>query len=56
MNNELIKNGLIIGGASKEHQVSINSAKTILKAFRERLNSYKYKISARYFMCKKIND
>ena len=48
MNNELIKIGLIFGGVSKEHQVSVNSAKTIIKAFRESLNAFKYKVISIY--------
>ena len=44
MNKELIKIGLIFGGVSGEHKVSINSARTIYRALGEKSNASKYKV------------
>ncbi|WP_269623323.1 D-alanine--D-alanine ligase family protein [Prochlorococcus marinus] len=43
MKNKVTNVGIVFGGVSGEHEVSINSAKTILTALRETSNSKKYK-------------
>ena len=48
MNKELLKIGLVFGGISREHEVSINSARTIIKSLRESSNSFKYKVISIY--------
>ncbi len=40
--------GLIFGGHSNEHEVSISSAKTVYKAFNSKLNKEHYKVKAFY--------
>ncbi len=40
--------GIIFGGVSEEHQVSINSAKTIIKALSDSSNLLKYKVTSIY--------
>ncbi len=40
--------GLIFGGFSNEHEVSISSAKTVFKAFNSDINKHRFKIKAFY--------
>ncbi|KGF85371.1 D-alanine--D-alanine ligase family protein [Prochlorococcus marinus] len=40
--------GLIFGGYSNEHEVSISSAKTVFEAFNSEINKQRYKIKAFY--------
>ena len=40
--------GLIFGGYSNEHDVSISSAKTVFQAFNSKINKQRFKIKAFY--------
>jgi len=40
--------GLIFGGNSNEHEVSISSAKTVYQAFNSELNKERFKVKAFY--------
>ena len=37
--------GLIFGGCSNEHEVSISSAKTVFKAFQSRINKQRFTVN-----------
>ena len=40
--------GLIFGGYSNEHEVSISSAKTVFKAFNSKINKQRFTVKAFY--------
>ena len=40
--------GLIFGGYSNEHEVSISSAKTVFKAFNSKVNKQRFTVKAFY--------
>ena len=40
--------GLIFGGNSNEHEVSISSAKTVYQAFNSKINKERFKVKAFY--------
>ena len=48
MKNNILTIGLVFGGASGEHEVSIRSAKTIFNALTDEKNKEKYKVICLY--------
>ncbi len=48
MRNKLIKVGLVFGGISGEHNISIKSAATIIKALRDNSNKNKFEVISIY--------